>query len=80
MKEGILNVHLMQRPIRRICKKEKEVYGGEFDNKTEGLFIVNPRLLMITLSDKASLVSLPCSREPSAFLLAFKTHLEPRIL
>ena len=45
MKKGILHVELVDRPGAGDSQAEDDPYGGRFDNRTEGLVVVDAVLL-----------------------------------
>ena len=58
MKEGVLNVELVGRPVARDGDAEHRAHCGRFDNRAECLVEVNTGALSETPEDPASLVAI----------------------
>ena len=57
MEESILHVELMDRPVPRVCQGEDSANGGWFDDRDEGLVVINTEALCKSAKDPTSLVS-----------------------
>jgi hypothetical protein len=57
MKEGVLDVELMDRPVLREGEGEHGADGGELDDGAEGLVVVHSRALGEAPKNPAGLVS-----------------------
>lgn len=75
MKKRIVDIKLSDRPTRRNSKIKNKSNNGGFDNRTEGVIVVNVYLLMVTLYLYITLVLL-CSllRPRKKFLLSHLLH------
>jgi len=58
LKEGILDVKLMNRPIPGVSYSEDRADSGRFDNRTEGFIVVNTGALSEATKNPTSFVSL----------------------
>jgi hypothetical protein len=74
MEEGILHIHLIERPIRDRGNGKKAADSNKFRNKGKCFSIVDALPLVATLSDQPDLC---LSMEPSDRYLVLKTHLQP---
>jgi hypothetical protein len=57
MKEGVLYINLMYRPLIGDSIAEHDVNGGRFYHRAERVIEINSWLLMITLGNKSCLSS-----------------------
>jgi hypothetical protein len=57
MEEGVLHIELLKRPVVGGNNGEHHVDGGWFDNRAEGLIVVDTRALCEPTEDPASLVT-----------------------
>ena len=57
MEKSVLHIHLMNRPVVRECNRENRPDSGRFDDRAEGLTIINSMLLSKTVKDPTSLVA-----------------------
>ena len=77
MKKSILHVELMDGPGVRDGEAEDDPYRGRFDNKTEGLIVVDAVLLREPANNPPALCR---AREPSEWYLCLKIHLSETTL
>ena len=77
MKKGILHIELVDRLGAGDGQAEDDPYGGRFDNRTEGLIVVDAVLLREPANNPPALCR---AREPSEWYLCLKIHLSETTL
>lgn len=58
MKEHVLDIQLMNRPLTRKTQTEHDIDGGRLHDRAESLIKVNPRALSESLEDPTSLIAI----------------------
>jgi hypothetical protein len=57
MKESVLHIELVKRPATRRGNTQDRLNGRRFDNRTEGLVVVDTSLLVVAVNHPAGLVT-----------------------
>lgn len=62
MKKSVLHIELVDRPLARSGNAEDNANGGRFDNQTEHLALIDPKLLRETANNPSCLVTSECTK------------------